>query len=337
MNNASTTAAPPSRAGWTDPQGRPLSYLRLAVTDRCNLRCRYCMPAAGVALRPPGSQLTFDELTRLCRIMVRGGIRKVRVTGGEPLARRGVVEWMQSIARLDPAPEILLTTNGVLLADALPRLVSGGLRRVNLSLDTLDPATWRTITRRGGFEAARDSIDAVLDAGLGLKINVVVQPGVNDHEIADFVALTREREVRVRFIEPMPFTGSGTTALPLVSGDWILRRVRARFATEELPRSPGDVERRFRIAGHRGTVGVIEGNGRGFCGDCCRLRLNSRGELRTCLYGIPAADLGTALRDGAGDSELVSLIEDAISRRVPDGHIAEAARGSAVSMAEVGG
>jgi cyclic pyranopterin phosphate synthase len=337
MKSTRPRAVRPSSPQWTDPQGRRLRYLRLAVTDRCNLRCRYCMPATGVASPSPHTQLGFAELTRICRVMVRGGIRKIRVTGGEPLARRGLVEWMQAIARLDPAPEILLTTNGVLLGDALDGLVAAGLSRINLSLDTLDPITWKTITRRDGFEAARSSIDSVLAAGLGLKINVVVQPGVNDHEIADFVALTRDEEIRVRFIEPMPFTGSGTEELPLVSGEWILDRVRERFAIEELPRVSGDVERRFRIEGHRGTVGVIEGNSRSFCEDCCRLRLNSRGELRTCLYAAPAADLGVALRKGADDEELAALVEDAIARRLPDGRMAEASRHGAVSMAEVGG
>ena len=154
MKSTRSTAARPSRPGWTDPQGRQLRYLRLAVTDRCNLRCRYCMPASGVAPRASGLQLSFDELTRACRVMVRGGIRKIRITGGEPLARRGLVGWMQEITGLDPTPEILLTTNGVLLGDALPGLVAAGLRRVNLSLDTLDPTNWRTITRRDGFSAA---------------------------------------------------------------------------------------------------------------------------------------------------------------------------------------
>jgi molybdenum cofactor biosynthesis protein A len=319
--------------GWTDPQGRGLTYLRLAVTDRCNLRCRYCMPEEGIVAGT--DPLTFDELTRLCGVLVDGGIRKIRITGGEPLARRGIVDWMQQIA--SPDLELLLTTNGVLLDQHLPGLIRAGVRRINLSLDTLDPDTWKLITRREGFTEARRSIDTVLEAGLGLKVNVVVQPGVNDHEICDFVELTRDCDFSIRFIEPMPFSGSGTVTLPPVTGSWILEQIAERFEMEEQLRSCGDVDRVFRIDGHRGTVGVIEGNSRSFCSDCCRLRLNARGELRTCLYGAPAANLRQAIRDGETDAGLHSLIAAAVSRRLADGHEAEAARAGVVSMAEVGG
>jgi len=291
------------------------------------------MPEDGIVA---GSDpLTFDELTRLCGILVDGGINKIRITGGEPLARRGVVAWMEQIA--SPDLELLMTTNGVLLEQNLPGLVSAGVRRINLSLDTLDADTWKLITRRDGFEAARGAIDAVLEAGLGLKVNVVVQPGVNDHEICDFVELTRDRDFSIRFIEPMPFSGSGTVTLPAVTGSWILDQIAMRFDTDEQMRACGDVDRLFRIDGHLGTVGVIEGNSRNFCSDCCRLRLNARGELRTCLYGAPAADLRKAIRDGESDAGLHSLIGGAIARRLADGHEAEAARSGSVSMAEVGG
>jgi len=279
--------------------------------------------------------LGFDELTRLCGVFVDGGIRKIRITGGEPLARRGIVDWMQQIS--SPDLELLLTTNGVLLEQHLPGLIRAGVKRINLSLDTLDPDTWKLITRRDGFGAARGAIDAVLDAGLGLKVNVVVQPGVNDHEICDFVDLTRERDFSIRFIEPMPFSGSGTVTLPSVTGSWILEQIAQRFDAEEQPRSCGDVDRLFRIDGHRGSVGVIEGNSRSFCEDCCRLRLNARGELRTCLYGEPAANLKQALRNGESDAGLRAIIGTAIARRLADGREAEAARSDSVSMAEVGG
>lgn len=321
-------------AVWTDPQGRRLDYLRLAITDRCNLRCRYCMPESGL---PATGQLSLSELERACRVLVAGGIRKIRITGGEPLARRGVLPWIKRLAALEPRPEILLTTNGVFLEQALPQLLEAGLARVNLSLDTLDPGTWKLITRRDGFAAARRSVDSVLDAGVGLKINVVVQPGVNDGEIADFVDLTRERPVTVRFIEPMPFTGSDTVELVPVSGDWILERVARRFAVRELPRGAGDVDRRFEVEGHVGAIGIIEGSTRSFCADCCRLRLNARGELRTCLYGSPAADLSESLRSNAPDWFVHDLIAGAISHRLEDGRAAEAARTRPVSMAEVGG
>ena len=322
---------------WTDPQGRCLDYLRLAVTDRCNLRCRYCMPDTGVPASTPGETLSFAELTRACSVFVAGGVRKIRITGGEPLARKGVVEWMREIAGLDPDLEILLTTNGVLLEQSLPGLIEAGLERINLSLDTLDPDTWKLITRRDGFEAARRSIDVVLEAGLGLKVNVVVQPGVNDHEILDFVELTRDWALAVRFIEPMPFSGSDTTDIPPVSGSWIHDRIATAYPIQPLSRANGDVDRRFGIEGHAGSVGIIEGNSRSFCEDCRRLRLNARGEFRTCLYGSPEADLRHALRSGATDSGIRALIASAIGRRLEDGRAAEAAREGPVSMARIGG
>jgi len=320
-----------------DPQGRCLDYLRLAVTDRCNLRCRYCMPDTGVPATAPGETLSFDELTRACAVLVGAGVRKIRITGGEPLARRGVVEWMGELTQLAPGLEILLTTNGVLLEEHLPGLVEAGLKRVNLSLDTLDPDTWKLITRREGFAAARRSIDVVLEAGIGLKVNVVVQPGVNDHEILDFVELTRERPMAVRFIEPMPFSGSDTMDIPPVSGTWIRERIASAYSIRPLHRGQGDVDCRFGIDGHAGTVGIIEGNSRSFCGDCRRLRLNARGELRTCLYGSPQADLREALRSGATDPQLLALIASAVGRRLEDGHAAEAAGEGAISMARIGG
>ncbi len=322
---------------WTDPQGRCLDYLRLAVTDRCNLRCRYCMPDTGIPASAPGETLSFAELTRACSVFVAGGVRKIRITGGEPLARKGVIEWMGEIAQLDPGLELLLTTNGVLLEEFLPGLIDAGLKRINLSLDTLDPDTWKLITRRDGFEAARSSIDAVLDAGLGLKVNVVVQPGVNDHEILDFVELTRDRALAVRFIEPMPFSGSDTLDIPPVSGEWIHDRIASAYQIETSMRVTGDVDRRFTIEGHAGSVGIIEGNTRSFCEDCRRLRLNARGEFRTCLYGTPEADLREALRSGASDSEVHQVIAAAIGRRLEDGRAAEAAREGSISMARIGG
>ncbi len=322
-----------------DPQGRRLDYLRLSVTDRCNLRCRYCMPAEGIETVRHRDVPSLEDLHRLTALMVGLGVRKIRVTGGEPLVRKGVPAFMARLGRLPARPEILLTTNGVLLAGHLEELRAAGLRRVNLSIDTLDRETYRRITRRDELARVLPLLDAVPAAGLDLKINVVVMPGVNDGELGDFAALTRERDLTVRFIESMPFAGTGDGAGPVTDGDEILARLRADYALEAALGGASDVEELYTVPGHRGRVGIIRGHTRTFCGACNRLRLDARGRLRTCLYGDAAADLGRLLREGADGARLARAVRAAVSTRLPDGWIAERTfrGGGFESMAEIGG
>ena len=328
-------AGPPvDRSFLIDPQGRRLDYVRLAVTDRCNLRCRYCMPEEGLAPWGSDGGLGFPELLRLCAILCTVGVGRIRITGGEPLLRRGITEFMRDVARLPQKPEILLTTNGTLLADHLDDLAAAGLRRVNLSLDSLDPETWFRITRRRGFAKVRRTLDEVLAAGLGLKINMVVLPGVNDHELADFVALTRERPLTVRFIEAMGFDGSGRP-MTTMSGREILARLQESFSLEPVPRRSAAVADEFTIAGYAGHVGIISGHSRTFCHDCSRLRIDARGRLRTCLYGPPVVDLKDMLMGGAADSDILAGVRRALASRQPDGFAAQAGRLD--SMANIGG
>lgn len=332
--------AGPAPAGpLVDPQGRRLDYLRLAVTDLCNLRCRYCLPAAGVTLGERDELLSLDELARLGALFDSLGVRSFRLTGGEPLVRRGVVDLVAALSNLPGRPEVLLTTNGLLLVEHLDALERAGLRRVNLSLDSLDEGTWTSITRREGFAEARAAIDQVLARGLGLKLNMVVLPGWNDHELDAFVELTRERPLTVRFIEPMPFVGEGRQCGPGIAGPEILARLAARTSLEPEPVQPGSVERIFRVPGHAGRVGIIEGHSRTFCGSCRRLRVDARGRLRTCLYGRPAAFLRPLIRAGADDATLAASIRGAVAGRLPDGVAAEAdhRRHNLESMINIGG
>jgi GTP 3',8-cyclase len=323
----------------TDPTGRRLDYLRLAVTDRCNLRCCYCMPETGVEAVHHRDILTFEEAWRLCALFCALGVRKIRVTGGEPLVRRGTVEFIGRLAQIAPRPEVLLTSNGVLLAENLDALVAAGLRRVNLSLDSLDPRTWRTITRREGFASARAAIDAVLARGLGLKINMVVLAGINDGELLDFAELARARPVEVRFIEAMPFDGRGGRPGLRLAGPDILARLRTRLDLAPLDAADQGVARLYRSPGFAGRLGLIEGHTRSFCAACSRLRLDAQGRFRTCLYGQPAADLKTMLREGGSDAELAAAVRAAIASRAPDGHVAEGCATAAGlgSMASIGG
>jgi cyclic pyranopterin phosphate synthase len=322
-----------------DPQGRRLDYLRLAVTDRCNLRCRYCMPAAGTPLGDREEILSIDEWIRLGAVFAEQGVRSFRITGGEPLVRRGVTTLIRALRSLPSAPEVLLTTNGLLLAENLDDLIDAGIERINLSLDSLDEGTWTAITRREGFERVRSAIDLVLARGLGLKINMVVLPGWNDHELDDFVELTRERALTVRFIEPMPFLGEGRLCGPGISGPEILARLAVSPIVEAEPFRAGGVEKIFRVPGFAGKVGIIEGHSRTFCGTCRRLRVDARGRLRTCLYGKPSAFLRPLLRSGADDPALTATIRGAVAGRLPDGLAAEADHRShnLDSMVNIGG
>ncbi len=317
-----------------DPQGRRLDYLRLAVTDRCNLRCRYCMPEEGLTHKGDDAPLGFPELLRLCAILCTAGVRRIRITGGEPLLRRGVPDFMRDVAALPQRPEILLTTNGVLLEDHLTELVAAGLKCVNLSLDSLDPDTWFRITRRRGFAKVRRTIDEVLAAGLNLKLNMVVLPGVNDHELEDFVALTRDLPLTVRFIEAMGFDGSGQP-VQTMSGTEILERIGRTHQLEERARAHAAVASEYTVVGHKGRIGIIAGHNRTFCAECSRLRIDARGKLRTCLYGNPAVDLGPALREGAAAQKVLALVRQALDKRHPDGFAAAAS--SLQSMASIGG
>ena len=306
-----------------DPQGRRLDYLRLSVTDRCNLRCRYCMPAEGIDHAPRAAVLSLEELERLAGVCVGLGVRKIRITGGEPLVRRGVLDLIGALGRLAPQPELLMTTNGLLLAPHLPALRAAGVRRLNLSLDSLDPETWFRITRRGGHATVVRAIDEVLEAGFGLKLNVVVLPGLNTAEVPDFVNLTRERDLEVRFIEPMPFDGAGRPLARTITGPEILALISPAYELTPLADGPGEVSRRYAVDGHRGRIGIVAGHSRTFCDGCRRLRLDAQGQLRTCLYGRPQADLRALLRDGATDADLGAAITAAIGRRLPDGVAAE--------------
>jgi len=335
---ASPTASPtPLLDPLRDAQGRRLDYLRLAVTDMCNLRCRYCMPEEGVPRVAHADIMSHEENLRLAGVFCGLGVRKIRITGGEPLVRRGVVPFMAALAELPARPEILLTTNGLLLERHLDELMAGGLERVNLSFDSLDPANWRRITRREGYTDARRALDAVLQRGLGLKLNVVVLGGWNDHELGDFVRLARDLPITVRFIEAMPFGGPGGEVHAPLTGAEILRRIGEEFELAPLDVAAGDVARVFRIPGHVGRVGVIEGHTRNFCGSCNRLRVDARGRLRTCLYGSPALDLRALVRSGRTDEELAAAIVAAVARRHADGHAAARETPGGTSMASIGG
>jgi cyclic pyranopterin phosphate synthase len=340
-----------------DPQGRQLRYLRLSVTDRCNLRCGYCMPPAGAPLAPRAEILTWEELTRLCRLCVALGVDKIRLTGGEPLVRRGLLDFLASLRRLPGSVRLGITTNGTLLRPLLPDLARLGLRTLNVSLDSLRRDVYARITGLDALPEVLTALAAAEAAGLALKLNVVLLPGVNEHEIGDFVALTREHDWTVRFIEPMPVAGAAVPPTRLISGREILAAIRRSHAVQPVTgQNAPATAALYRIPDHRGQIGIIHARTRAFCASCCRLRLSARGELRTCLFGEPAVNLLPLLRAGrsAGGSipgssargprgidetALIAAIRGAVAARSPDGHAAAAGREEPLgrTMAGIGG
>ena len=308
-----------TRSLLTDRFGRRHTYLRIGLTERCNLRCTYCMPAEGVPLKPKAAQLTADEIERLVRLFLAEGVTKIRLTGGEPLVRKDAVEIFERIGRMEGLQDLALTTNAILLEDRLPALKAAGLTHLNISLDTLQPERFRSITRRGGFEVVRSAIDAALASGYGtgsllLKINAVVLRGVNDDELIDFVAWTRDTPIEVRFIEYMPFDGNGwgnAALVPLVEMRECIEGVFGPL--KPLPGQPEDTATTFRVPGFAGSVGFIASMTVPFCAGCNRLRITADGSFKVCLFGPKEVSLRDLMRNGTDDDELRGVIGVAVN------------------------
>jgi len=304
-----------------DRLGRVVDDLRISVTDRCNFRCVYCMPEEGMRWLPKENILSFEEITRLAGIFVAAGTRTIRLTGGEPLVRRDLPALVESLSRLHPKLDLSLTTNGYLLRRDAAALAAAGLRRVNVSLDSLRADRFERMTRRDCLGTVLDGIEAAREAGLGpLKVNVVVVRGINDDEVGDFARLARDSGVHVRFIEYMPLDADGQwTRDSMVPGDELLEAAEAEVTLE--PRDNGhDPATRFSISGGAGgELGFINSVTAPFCDRCNRVRITAEGRLRTCLFSVTETDLREPLRSGAGDDEIAALIRAAVWVKEP-GH-----------------
>jgi cyclic pyranopterin phosphate synthase len=307
-----------------DSYGRVATDLRVSLTDRCNLRCSYCMPPEGLDWLPAPDQLTDGELVRLLGIAVRRlGITEVRFTGGEPMLRRGLTSIVAMTASMSPRPEISLTTNGIGLSRLAGPLRQAGLDRINVSLDTLDEATFVTLARRNRLADVLDGLTAAAAAGLTpVKVNAVLMRGVNDHEAAGLLRFCLDRGYQLRFIEQMPLDAQhGWRRENMVTADEILTRLSAEFSL-----TPADAAWRgsapaesFLIDGGPAIVGVIGSVTRPFCGACDRVRLTADGQVRNCLFAREESDLRTPLRSGADDEELASRWQRAVAGKLP-GH-----------------
>ena len=317
----------------TDRFGRRHTYLRVSLTERCNLRCRYCMPAEGIDLTPRDGLMTTDEIVRLARIFVAAGVDKIRLTGGEPLVRKDAEDVADALGALPGLRALALTTNGLLLERKLDRLHHAGLTHLNLSLDTLRADRFQALTLRPGLDRVLGALDLALAYGYAddtLKVNCVVMRGVNDDEVEDFVALTEALPVEVRFIEFMPFGGNEWAKDRLVPYRELLDRIGARFALERIDDAPTETAKTYRVAGHAGRIGFITSMTTPFCHGCNRLRLTADGALKVCLFGRAEVSLRDAMRTGASDDDLRATIRNAVLRKAAahDGmnEIADAAR-----------
>lgn len=322
-----------------DPFGRRIRYLRISVTDRCNLRCVYCLPAHGVRWHPREDLLRFEEIREVVSAGARLGLTHVRLTGGEPLVREGLADLVRMLSAIPRLADLSLTTNGMLLARCAKALAQAGLRRVNISLDTLTPERFHAITRFGALEDVHEGIDAALEAGLHpVKLNVVVMRGVNDDEIVQLGRLAVDRPLHVRFIELMPI-GEYFSRERLVPSEEILARLSALGELRPIGGPTGcGPARAYAWAGARGSIGIIGAVTQAFCAQCNRLRLTATGQLRPCLDQESAVDLMPALRPAVDHERLAQLIQEAVAAK-PERHaMAQRDVGSPRScMAGVGG
>lgn len=288
----------------TDTFHRQHDYLRISLTERCNLRCLYCMPEEGVPLSPDRELLTTPEIIMLSSIFVSQGVNKIRLTGGEPTVRRDILPLMHQLGALRPygLQQLCITTNGISLHRKLDSMIDSGLTGVNLSLDTLDPWQFQIMTRRKGFDAVQKSIDRILElnklgAGIKLKINCVVMRGLNDREIIPFVELTREKDLEVRFIEYMPFDGNKWNKGKMFSYNEMLDVIQAEYPELQKVRDgKNDTSKTWKIPGFEGRLGFVTSMTHNFCGTCNRLRITSDGNLKVCLFGNAEVSLRDIIR-----------------------------------------
>ena len=323
-----------------DRYQREIHYLRLSVTDLCNLRCRYCMPD-GVEKLEREAVLTYEEFLRLAALFARCGIDTVRVTGGEPLVRKNVAQLVAGLKETPGIRRVTLTTNAVLLAEQLPALLDAGLDGVNISLDTLRPEVFRQITARDDFAAVQAGLQAALESGLPVKLNCVPQAGVNEGELERLAALAKDNAMQVRFIEMMPI-GYGA-AMPCISGP----ELRARFARrwpELVPLSAAQEHALgdgpavyYTVPGWQGSIGFIAAVHGKFCASCNRVRLTSQGFLRPCLASETGCDLRALLRSGADDAQLLAAIRETIWAKPREHHFNDSSMPATRGMYRIGG
>jgi cyclic pyranopterin phosphate synthase len=325
--------------GLSDSFHRPINYLRISVTDRCNLRCVYCMAAEGVSLMSHKDILTYEEINTIAQAAVGLGINKIRLTGGEPLVRSGLPELLKMLAQIEGIDDISLTTNGTLLSRYASELKDAGLRRVNVSLDTLKPERFKQITRRDNkLSEVLEGIDAARAVGLNpVKLNTVVMAGVNDDELLDFAGKTVAEGWHVRFIELMPVAGNDTTPQFVSAGEMMKRLEPLGELTPCLPSTGNGPAKYFRLPQAKGDIGFITPISEHFCFQCNRMRLTADGKLRPCLLSDYEVDLKQPLRSGISLSGLEELFRQAVANKPERHNLAQGSVPKDRPFSQVGG
>ncbi|XP_056637309.1 molybdenum cofactor biosynthesis protein 1 isoform X2 [Diorhabda sublineata] len=301
----------------TDLFGRNHTYLRISLTEKCNLRCKYCMPAEGVKLTENSKLLTTDEVLKIAELFVKEGVTKIRLTGGEPTIRRDLVDIIYNLKKIDGLQIVAMTTNGLVLTKQLVSLQKAGLDILNVSLDTLKPERYEVMARRKGWQRVMMGIDLAFQLGYNpVKINCVMMKDFNDDEICDFVELTRDKNFDVRFIEYMPFTGNKWDVKKMVSYKDMVNKIRQKWPDfSPLENNPNDTSKAWKVPGYEGQIGFITSMSDHFCGSCNRLRITADGNLKVCLFGNTEVSLRDAIRNKCSDDDLTALISAAVKRK----------------------
>lgn len=323
-----------------DNHGRLINYLRLAVTDRCNLRCFYCMPHDGLDWLPKKELMSYEEMLRICSLLAKMGIEKVRITGGEPFVRKDLIVFLEALVQVEGIKEVTITTNGVLTADYISYLKNLGVNSVNLSLDTLDRDRFFSITRRDELPAVMNTFQNLLSNEMNVKLNAVVMDGKNTEDIIPLVQLTKDLPVSVRFIEEMPFNGDEHQYSGI---QWnylrILEEIKKHFPKiQKKIDAPFSTSLNYEIENHKGSFGIIPAYTRSFCGTCNRIRITPQGVLKTCLYDNGVLNIKDLLRNGFANEEIQNILTKAFQKRSANGFEAEKkANNLHPSMAAIGG
>jgi len=287
-----------------DNYNRVHDYLRISLTDNCDLRCFYCMPEEDYQFTAPNKLMQAQEIENIAKVFVKEGVKKIRLTGGEPLVRKDFATILQSLGNL--GIELTMTTNGTRLHEFVDVIKAAGIKSLNISLDTLQADRYILMTKRDKQAQVMRNIQLMLDNGIGVKVNVVAMKGLNDEEIIDFVNWTKDSPIHVRFIEFMPFDRNKWNSDKVITLNEILDKVTNSFNIESIDRLPHDTAKQYRVPGHKGTFAVISTMSAPFCGDCNRMRLTADGKMKNCLFSLSETDLLTALRNGEDITTLIS-------------------------------
>ena len=324
-----------------DNHGRTINYLRLAVTDRCNLRCNYCMPSEGINFVKNEKLLSIPELERVSKALVNLGIDKIRITGGEPFVRKDLMVLLRSLSQMEGLNDISVTTNATLIGPHIDELKELGIKNINVSLDSINRETFERITRRKQFDIVHNNLIRLITEGFNVRINFIVLEGQNEQDILPILDVMKHHKVSVRFLEEMPFNG-GSKNFSTIKWNYkaILDHIAGTYDFKKLESPTTSTSINYKIEGHEGTFGIIPSFSRTFCGSCNRLRVTATGDVITCLYGQPKANLRDIVRTTEKDDQIRSVIVDAIGSRAKTGFEAQEEHANTIfdnSMTSIGG